>query len=774
MKKNQMTNISGRQEVWLKRLCLLIPLMILMTERSEAQNFDQSSQTLTINRDEDRTGTNEIRFKNFLDGSNKSEWRLRTKIGEGIRFRYRPAHSGSNWTEVMYWGEDGNVGIGKLNPTEALDINGNVKANNFFGDGSQLTGIDASQIANLPTGGGSSLWSENGSKIFYNQGFVGIGLDNPASKLEVMGDISLGRAYKIKFLSVPGGDDRAYIRASNSTATNNYNSLIFAVGNGEESMFIQGTGTGLVGNVGIGTQDPTEKLEVAGTAKASALHLHDVGLARMKFTSSTTGETANDGFHIGTSGTVDAIINNKEAGDLNIATNNLTRITVKSDGRIGIGTTSPDEALEVDGTVKATAFVGDGSQLMSLNAANLTGVLPELDASNLLNINASQIENLALDLQLDGTVLSLGGEGSVDLANTGFIGSDGSLPIRVINDKIGIGTLNPERTFHFTRVGQDDGWDGGMRIDRSFSGPIIVMAKYPASSPSTYLDDPTIVPQSSFAMRVQQEYFGFWNLQSEVGINEEIGDLGPELVIHTNGNVGIGNDQPSEKLDVDGTVKAAGFSGDGAAITNINPDNITGLDSMISATSGFEGGLVNNNITIASDQGLTIKNSEVGNLPNPNVDGTVIYDMNFHNNSETGGNYFDGDGGGLAVYNAQDGWSAIIDTKNMKHLDAEFNSVVSNTMVATRFAVSANSSFDNWPDYVFDAEYELTPLEEVEAYISKNKHLPQVPSAADVAEEGIDLGNMDKTLLKKIEELTLYIIEQNKRIEQLEAKLADQ
>ncbi len=76
-----------------------------------------------------------------------------------------------------------------------------------------------------------------------------------------------------------------------------------------------------------------------------------------------------------------------------------------------------------------------------------------------------------------------------------------------------------------------------------------------------------------------------------------------------------------------------------------------------------------------------------------------------------------------------------------------------------------------WPDYVFEEEYNLMSLNDLNNYIKTNKHLPGVPTEAQVKEEGMDLGEMNTILLKKIEELTLYIIEQNKRIEELE-KLA--
>lgn len=76
-----------------------------------------------------------------------------------------------------------------------------------------------------------------------------------------------------------------------------------------------------------------------------------------------------------------------------------------------------------------------------------------------------------------------------------------------------------------------------------------------------------------------------------------------------------------------------------------------------------------------------------------------------------------------------------------------------------------------WADYVFEADYNLPTLTEVETHIKINKHLPDVPSAAQIKKEGIDLGEMDKILLQKIEELTLYTIQQQKQIEKLSSEL---
>jgi len=76
-----------------------------------------------------------------------------------------------------------------------------------------------------------------------------------------------------------------------------------------------------------------------------------------------------------------------------------------------------------------------------------------------------------------------------------------------------------------------------------------------------------------------------------------------------------------------------------------------------------------------------------------------------------------------------------------------------------------------WPDYVFDSSYSLRSLSELEKFIAKNKRLPNMPSAKEVEEKGISVGDNQVLLLKKIEELTLYIIQQGKEIEMLKKQI---
>lgn len=73
-----------------------------------------------------------------------------------------------------------------------------------------------------------------------------------------------------------------------------------------------------------------------------------------------------------------------------------------------------------------------------------------------------------------------------------------------------------------------------------------------------------------------------------------------------------------------------------------------------------------------------------------------------------------------------------------------------------------------WPDYVFKPNYNLKPLKEVEKFISENGHLPNIPKAEEIENKALAVGNMSKLQMEKIEELTLYLIEINKRLERIE------
>lgn len=86
---------------------------------------------------------------------------------------------------------------------------------------------------------------------------------------------------------------------------------------------------------------------------------------------------------------------------------------------------------------------------------------------------------------------------------------------------------------------------------------------------------------------------------------------------------------------------------------------------------------------------------------------------------------------------------------------------VAGNMVAEKVVVKSQS---NWSDVVFSDNYKTASLQEIELFIKANGHLESVPTEAEVKEKGIDVGEMNAILLKKIEEMTLLLIEQDKKI----------
>ena len=92
-------------------------------------------------------------------------------------------------------------------------------------------------------------------------------------------------------------------------------------------------------------------------------------------------------------------------------------------------------------------------------------------------------------------------------------------------------------------------------------------------------------------------------------------------------------------------------------------------------------------------------------------------------------------------------------------------------IITEKVRVATNGS-PFWADFVFDKNYPLRSLVAVERFIKTNKHLPEIPSTAEVTKNGIDLAETQALLLQKIEELTLYVIKQDKEIKQLERKMS--
>ena len=131
----------------------------------------------------------------------------------------------------------------------------------------------------------------------------------------------------------------------------------------------------------------------------------------------------------------------------------------------------------------------------------------------------------------------------------------------------------------------------------------------------------------------------------------------------------------------------------------------------------------------------------------------------------------------LAFYTRKDGELSermvITDEGNLGlGTDTTFNYKLAVNGIIGAKGVQVEST-NPWPDYVFEEDYQLLRIDELEKYILENKHLPGVPSALEVQEQGLNLGEMDARLLEKVEELSLYIINLNKQIDDLKKEIRE-
>lgn len=202
-------------------------------------------------------------------------------------------------------------------------------------------------------------------------------------------------------------------------------------------------------------------------------------------------------------------------------------------------------------------------------------------------------------------------------------------------------------------------------------------------------------------------------------------NLIPRLVVSWDGNVGIGTDLPQVKFDV--------IKGDARI------EGSLGLGNLPSEKLDVFGNIrINDNkIYLRGNNGDI--NHGLGwfwQFAGKFIDGPVLF----------------GNSGG------------VLGTTNSIVLKWELGKV---RVDGTIFAKEVYVKTDVWADYVFAKDYNLMSLNELESFIKTNNHLPEVPTAEEATGNGVNVGDMQTILLKKVEELTLYVIELNKKNEQL-------
>jgi hypothetical protein len=196
---------------------------------------------------------------------------------------------------------------------------------------------------------------------------------------------------------------------------------------------------------------------------------------------------------------------------------------------------------------------------------------------------------------------------------------------------------------------------------------------------------------------------------------------------------------------------------------------------FLGAAAGY-GAIGSNNVVIGNDNGSGINgatppvgtgNIFIGNQAVKNIGsgmGTTLNNQLVIDNTNSAAPLIWGDFAADQVkLNGKVGIGAVTSFPTNPNY-ASYKLFVTGGILSDEVRVSLSAT-GAWPDYVFTNEYNLKPLSEVESYIKDNGHLPNVPSACQVKEEGIELGNMSKIQQEKIEELTLYVIALNKKLD---------
>ena len=297
------------------------------------------------------------------------------------------------------------------------------------------------------------------------------------------------------------------------------------------------------------------------------------------------------------------------------------------------------------------------------------------------------------------------------------------------NGNIGIGTTNPSGLLH---LGQNDGAEQVVRAP-------LILSRYWGSDSNTRASSIFHYKPTGGSDQLVISVSGDGGSYSNPAVYSQA-----KMVVQANGNVGIGTTSPSEKISI------IGSTGIYAGLNNASPRPAVSAGTIAGEVRGV-GGI---NSTSADDGFLRL--SAGG--------GTNSITKSFIDLS-----------GYMANTSSNDRYQNIIfgtsGTERVR-IDATGNVGIGTTNTsAYKLSVNGNIRTQDvtvtttgWPDYVFQPEYQLPSLEALSVQIKAQGHLPNIPSAAEVSKNGIALGEMNKKLLEKVEELTLYAIKQNNEI----------
>jgi hypothetical protein len=283
---------------------------------------------------------------------------------------------------------------------------------------------------------------------------------------------------------------------------------------------------------------------------------------------------------------------------------------------------------------------------------------------------------------------------------------------------VGIGTVNPASKLEVQTAG--NGWPLSLRANAFNPGEINGLKFY-----SGYIGDDKWAGIASVAedLHSNKTALSFYAGQTE------------KMRLSWDGNLGLGTLNPSAKLDIS---LGAGASNGTVGLKIGSIDNYPSLELGVENNYDAQIRTFGNDLNIYAGHFRTIGSTS-----------TEDHKINFYTSKNGSTNW-----NTVKMVLTADGQLGIGTTTPREKLSVNGN------IRAKEIKVEAT----NWPDYVFEEGYNIGTLKGLESYIKANKHLPEIPSAKDAEANGVELGEMNKLLLKKIEELTLHLIEKDKEL----------
>ena len=247
--------------------------------------------------------------------------------------------------------------------------------------------------------------------------------------------------------------------------------------------------------------------------------------------------------------------------------------------------------------------------------------------------------------------------------------------------------------------------------------------------------------------------------------NSSFGSKSLELNENGSANTAIGFSSLQKTKGSDNT--AVGYRAGNSLTPGNNNNNNNSNNVFIGSDAGYYLQTGNNNILIghrATSNHFSTSVKLTGGYNNIFIGTSLQPTQTVVSNELNIGNWIFGKNGQIAI-------GSFTDLPQAFNTNIDFQLIVKKGIRTEKVRVDIASE-KSWPDYVFEKDYSLLSLSELEKYISSNGHLPNIPKAAEVVKEGIDLGEMNAKLLEKVEELTLHSIELNKKNES-QQKLID-